>query len=337
MRGIHFWIMAAAAALLLSACGGGESDGQGGQRRFVSIGSAPPGGAFFVVGSAVAEVLNANAAGNWEVNNEATSGSQENIRRLDAGDLDLAVSNAAITYSSLKGGRDWDKAYEMRSLMTLAPNIALFITSAGSSVRSVEDLKGKRVVVGPPGAGFEHFLAPLLEAHGVSYDDFTPLYNSQAGAVDMLSDGSASAAFLGGAVPTASITQASASMDIYFVPYDEEAKQRAIRDYPFFTAATIPAATYRNQEEPFQGLNVGSMHLITAASVDEELVYQITKTLYENRQQVAEKHPAGRAINPENVVRNVGTPFHPGAIRYYREIGIWPEAEAEDQSQSEDR
>ncbi|HSR54176.1 MAG TPA: TAXI family TRAP transporter solute-binding subunit [Acidobacteriota bacterium] len=315
--------MTAALLLILAGCGGGGGD-EGQQRRFVSIGSAPPGGAFFVVGSAIGEVLNANGPGNWEVNNEATSGSQENIRRLDAGDLDLAISNAAITYSAVNGSRDWDKEYPMRSLMTLAPNVALFITTGGSEIRTIQDLKGKRVVVGPSSAGFEHFLAPLLEVHGVTYDDFTPLYSSQAGAVDMLADGSAAAAFLGGAVPTASITQASSSMEIYFIPFDEEAKQQAVDRYPFFNPASIPAGTYRGQEEAYDGLNVGSMHVITSASADEELIYQITKTLYEHRQEVTEKHPAGKAINPDNVVRNVGTPFHPGAVRYYQEIGIWP-------------
>ena len=67
------------------------------------------------------------------------------------------------------------------------------------------------------------------------------------------------------------------------------------------------------------------MHLIAAASADEELIYQLTRTIYENRARVTERHAAGRAINPEVVIRHTGTDFHPGAIRYYKEIGIWPE------------
>jgi TRAP transporter TAXI family solute receptor len=211
--------------------------------------------------------------------------------------------------------------------MTLAPNIAMFIAPAGSGVRELTDLKGKRVVCGVAGAGFEYFVRPLLAAHGVTYDDFTPLYNTQSGSVDMLSDGSASAAFLGGAVPTGSITQAASSQDIHFVPYADEAKQALIKQYPFFSAATIPPGTYRGLDEAFEGLDVGSMHLITGTDVDEELVYNITRTIYENRAAVVERHAAGRAINPNNVVRDTGTEFHPGAIRYYKEIGIWPEGE----------
>jgi TRAP transporter TAXI family solute receptor len=217
----------------------------------------------------------------------------------------------------------------MRSVMTLPPNIALFLTPANSGIRKIADLKGKRVVIGPAGAGFEYFLEPILAAHNLKFADFTPLNNTQAGAVDMLADGSAAAAFLGGAIPTASIMQACASQDIFFVPFDEAAKNNLISQYPFFEAATIPAETYRGQTEPFAGLNVGSMHLITSASADEEKVYRLTKILYEHREQVAAKHPAGRAINPQNAVKDFGTPFHPGAIRYYREIGIWPETPAQ--------
>ena len=314
------------AVALASGCGGAPADGGAPERVFLSLGTAPPGGAFFIVGSALAEVLNGNGGdAGWNVTAEATSGSQENIRRLASRELNLALSNSAITYFGVRGTEGWDRAYPMRTVMTLAPNVALFITPASSGLRTLEDLNGKRVVVGPAGAGFVFFIRPLLAAHGITYDDFTPLNATQQAAVDMLADGSAAAAFLGGAVPTASIIQASASQDIAFLPFDEQTRWRLVEDYLFFSHATIPAETYRGQTDDFHGLDVGSMHLITIADESEDLVYGVTKVLYENREQVIEKHAAGRAITPTNVVRNTGTEFHPGAIRYYREIGIWPE------------
>lgn len=323
-------LLPAALLLILAACGAPSSDdgAPAAAQRFLSLGSAPTGGAFFVVGSALAEVADEFGEEGWSVTSEATAGSQENIRRLIQGDLDFALSNAAISYFAVRGGASWDKEYPIRAVMTLAPNVALFITPDDSGIATLADLRGRRVVVGPAGAGFEMFVAPLLESHGLTYDDFTPLHATQTSAVDLLSDGSADAAFLGGAVPTASITQAASSMAIRLVPFTDEGKARAIADYPFFHAATIPAGTYRGQDEDYHGLNVGSMHLITAAGTDEELVYAFTKTIYENRERVIERHPAGRAIRPEVVVRDTGTPFHPGAIRYYREIGIWPEGGA---------
>ena len=280
-----------------------------------------------MVGGALAEVLGeVKSADGWQVTAEATKGTQENLRRLARGELDLGLANAAITYFAVRGEGDWEGPQEVRTIMTLAPNVALFIAPAGGAVTTIADLRGKRVAIGPAGAGFGYFVGPILEAHGLSYGDMTVLNATQSGAVDMLADGSAAAVFLGGAVPTSSITQASSSQDIHFVPYDEAAMSALVERYPFFDRATIPAGTYRNQTEAFSGLNVGSMHLVAAASLDEATAYEVTKAIYESRDRVVEKHPAGRAIGP-GVVRDTGTPFHPGAIRYYREIGIWPEGE----------
>ncbi len=311
--------------LVFAACGGGGGSSPDAGTRFLSVGTAPPGGAFFVVGGALAEVLGqADPARGWQVSAEATKGTQENIRRLARNELDLALANASITYFAVRGEGSWKRAYPVRTVMTLAPNVALFIVPASGGIERVADLRGQRVVLGPAGAGFEFFIAPILQAHGLGYDDLTGLNATQTGAVDLLSDGAAAAAFLGGAVPTASITQASISQDIRFVPFEPAAREQLIADYPFFEAATIPAGTYRNQSEDFEGLNVGSMHLITSAGADADLIYQITRTLYEKRALVAARHPAGRAINESNVTKDTGTEFHPGAIRYYREIGIWP-------------
>ena len=320
----HLASLCVLALLLLPGCAG---DGAGPPRtpqRFLSIGTAPPGGAFFIVGAAIGEVLAQEGAAGWEVTAEATKGSQENIRRLVRGEIEFALSNSAISYFAVRGEGGWDRHYPVRAVMTLAPNVALFITPAASGLSTLADLRGRRVLVGPAGAGFEFFLRPLLEAHGLAFDDFTALYNTQSGAVDMLADRSAAAAFLGGAVPTASITQACATQDIHFVPYDPEAVAMLASRYLFFNPAVIPGGTYRGHDEDFQGLDVGSMHLITSSATDADLVYDVTRTLYEHRKLVTQKHPAGRAINPRNVGRDTGTEFHPGAVRYYEEIGIWP-------------
>jgi TRAP transporter TAXI family solute receptor len=209
--------------------------------------------------------------------------------------------------------------------MTMAPNVMAFITPASSGIESMSDIAGKRIVVGVAGAGWEFFMRPILAAHGLTYDDFTPLYNTQAGAVDMLADGSANAAFLGGAIPTASLVQATTSQDIRFIPFLEEAKRRLVEEYPFYYPMVIPAGTYAGQDEDFPSLAFGSMHLIVNADMSEDLAYSITRAIYENREMVVARHAAGRSITADNVVRDTGTPFHPGAVRYYREIGIWPE------------
>ena len=309
-----------AAALLLalaSACGGAAE-----RQPFLSLGAAPPGGAFFVVGGALAEVLTESG---MQVTAEATKGSGENLRRLAADELDLALSNAAVSYFAARGEDGWGREYPVEAVMTLAPNVALFVSPRRHGVERIADLAGKRVVVGVAGAGFEHFIRPIVEAHGVTYEDFTPLYNTQSGAVDLLTDDNAQAAFLGGAVPTASIVQATAGMDTRLVPFDEERRRTLVDRYPFYREAVIPAGTYRGQDEDFAGLDVGSMHLVTRTNADADLIYRVTKTLWERRAAVTERHPAGRAINERNAVRDTGLRFHPGAVRFYREAGLWPE------------
>ena len=296
------------------------------KRRYISIGTAPAGGAFFVVGAAIAEVVAGNVTeANWEVTAEATKGTQENIRRVVNGELEFALANAAISYFAVRGEGAWATEHTIRNVMTLAPNVGLFLTSKSSGIRGIRDFAGKRIVIGPAGAGFEYFLKPILAAHGITYDDFTPINSTYIGAVDLLADGSAAAAFVGGAIPTPAATQASTSQDIFFIPFDDTAKQSLFADYPFFNAVTIPANTYKGQTEPFASMNVGAMHLITAENADENTVYEFTKTLYTHRAEVVKRHGAGKAINPKNVVKDIGTPFHPGAIRFYREIGIWQE------------
>ncbi len=299
------------------------------ERQFISIGTAPIGGAFHPVGSAIANVVSKNMTEkDWEVTAEGTKGTQENIRLLVSKDssIEFGLANAAISYFAFRGEGAWNTIHSIRSVMTLAPNVGLFVTTKSSGITSLADLKGRRVVVGPAGAGFEYFLSPILAAHGVKYEDFKPLNATYNSAVDYLADGSADAAFMGGAIPTPAVTRASSNQDIVFIPFDDSARKSLIEDYPFFTPITIPADAYSKVlTEPFETINVGSMQLITAESADEDMVYNFTKTVYTHRAEVVTAHPAGKAINETNAVRDVGTPFHLGAIRFYKEIGIWKE------------
>ncbi len=295
-----------------------------GQRQFITVGTAPAGGAFAPVGNAIASVVDANKGSlNWVVAPQGTKGTQENIRKLDAGEIEFGMANAAISYFATKGEGAWKKPYHVRAVATLAPNVGVFVTTAGSGIRSINDLKGKRVVLGPAGAGFDYFLKPLLEAHGVSYADLTVLNGNYFTASDMIADGKADAAFMGGAVPIPAVTKLCSSQDVVFIKLADDAAQK-LKDYPFYFPVPVKAAAYSDLEEDLTGINVGNMHLITHANVDQDVVYNLTKLMYLNRDQVAEKHPAGKALNPKNAIRDTGIPFHDGAIKFYKEIGIWP-------------
>jgi TRAP transporter TAXI family solute receptor len=327
-------------AALIFTCGcenasvetAGGSSGEGstatsGERKFVTVGTAPAGGAFAPVGNAIANVVDEQKGDlNWVVSPQGTKGTQENIRKLEAGEIEFGMANAAISYFASKGEGDWKKPFDVRAVATLAPNVGVFVTTASSGIKKISDLKGKRVVLGPAGAGFDYFLKPLLEAHGVSYDDLTVLNGNYFAAGDMLADGKAAAAFMGGAIPIPAVTQLCASQDVVFIELDADAPEK-LKKYPFYFPVSVKADAYSDLEKDLTGINVGNMHLITHAKVDEDMVYNLTKLIYENREQIAAKHPAAKALNPKNAIRDTGTPFHPGAIKYYKEAGIWPDAE----------
>lgn len=321
-----FSCIALAAGWLLVGCDANRgTPGDGGGRRFVTVGTAPEGGAFAPVGNAISNTVEANKGElNWTVSTQGTKGTQENIRKLAAGELEFGMSNAGIAYFATRGEGDWEKPYEVRSVATLAPNVGVFVTTAGTGITALGDLKDKRVVLGPAGAGFDYFLKPLLEAHGLSYEDMTVLHGNYFSASDMIADGKADAAFMGGAIPIPAVTQLCSTQDVVFINLNDEVFEKLTK-YPFYFPVTIKADAYSDLDEDLTGLNVGNMQLITHESVSEDVVYSFTKILFQNRGQVAEKHPAGNALNPENAVRDTGVPFHPGAIKFYEEEGIWPQ------------
>lgn len=314
-----------AAGCLLVGCNADRgASGDGGGRTFVTVGTAPEGGAFAPVGNAISNIVGANKGDlNWTVSTQGTKGTQENIRKLAAGELEFGMSNAGIAYFASRGEGAWEKPYEVRTVATLAPNVGVFVTTEGTGIETIGDLKGRRVVLGPAGAGFDYFLKPLLEAHGLSYEDMTVLHGNYFSASDMIADGKADAAFMGGAIPIPAVTQLCSTQDVVFLKFDDDVAEK-LTEYPFYFPVTIKADAYSDLNEDLTALNVGSMQLISHESVSEDVVYNFTKILYQNRAQVAEKHPAGKALNPENAVRNTGMPFHPGAIKFYKEEGIWP-------------
>jgi TRAP transporter TAXI family solute receptor len=327
-----FVISIALAGCKDSGTNGTAGSGAAGETpRFVSLGTAPVGGAFYNVGAAIANALQGGRdAGGWrQVAAESTGGTLENLRRLDNGDIQLGMANSSITYFAVRGEEGFDKAYDVKSVMTLFPLIAMFVSKQGAGIESIEDLKGKRVVVGPQGAGFEYFVRPILREHGVNYGDFEDVYAGMQTSVGYLQDGSVAATFLGGGMVSPAITSAASSMDVYLVPYGDEQRMTLANKYPSFNEVTVPGGTYRGQPEDFAGLNVGSAHLLVRSDADEEFVYRVAKVIYEAREEIAESHAGGKSINPSNVVRDTGTEFHPGAIRYYRELGIWPEDTAD--------
>jgi len=322
---------------LLVSCGGSSdgNGGSGGDRPFVTIGTASKGGTFMAIGANMAELLNQHLdeLGWRKVNAKPLAGSMANMKAVNETDdkqrIDFGMSNASITWFAARGeatiGNEPQAKQDVRNVMTMFPAFGQFVARSDSGITTVADLAGKRLITGPAGAGFGNFLKPVLEAHGVSWSDITPVYMDQGKVIDALRDGTVEAAFLGGAVPHATVTQALSGGDIALLSFDETEIDRLAGQYPFFSKRTIEAGRYPNQEQPFVGINVGIAHILVATDADEDMVYKFVKTIYENREALYPKHPALRSINESNVTKDIGVPFHPSAVKAYRELGIWPQ------------
>lgn len=325
-----------AACALVGACGEGgqpeatvDINGTAVPAR-IQIATASVGGSYHPVGTAIAQVLTNHLEG-VVATAENSSGSNQNIRMLDAGEIHFGLANAAITFPAVRGAGGFEKAFPVAAAISLQSSVAVIVALKGSGITQMNDLVGKRVTTGPAGGGWDYFVEPILAGHGVTYDQFQQIYESQANAMDLLKDGAVDAVVVGGTVPHVTITGATATDDLVFLPMDPEALARIHAEYPFIVPVVIPAGTYKGQDEDLQAADSGTAQLLVRADADPDFVYLVTKTIYENREQIAAIHPAGREITPERAAMDIGIPYHEGALRYFNEIGIWHPAAGSDE------
>ncbi len=287
----------------------------------MQLATASVGGSYFPVGNAIAQVLS-DAFPGVVVTAEASSGSSQNIRMLDADQVDLGLGNAAVTFPAIRGAEGFDRAFPVQAVISLQSSVMTVVARQGSGISTLSDLAGKRVALGPAGAGWDYFMRPALAAHGVSYEDFQQIYEGQANAMELLADGGVDAVVAGGSVPQPSIVSATATQDLVYLEFDAAALDRTSIEFPFIQKITIPAGTYEGLEEDHQTFDSGSAQLLVRSDADPDYVYLIAKTIYENRDQIGEMHPAGREITPERAAMDIGIPYHAGSLLYFSEIGV---------------
>jgi hypothetical protein len=288
----------------------------------IQIATASVGGSYHPIGTAIAQVLSNHLEG-VVATAENSSGSNQNIRMLDAGQIHFGLANAAVTFPAVRGAGEFEKAFPVTAAISLQSSVMVIVALEGSGITTVGDLVGKRVATGPAGGGWDYFVEPILAGHGVAYDQFQQIYESQANAMDLLTDGGVDAVVVGGSVPHVTITAATTTHELEFIPFDAAALERINVDYPFIRKVTIPAGTYQGQDTDLQVADSGTAQLLVREDADPDFVYLVTKTIYENRGEIAAIHPAGREITPERAAMDIGIPYHEGSLRYFREIGLW--------------
>lgn len=320
----------AAAALLLTGCSDSGSDAGGDSSNsassgessvdFVTIATGGTSGPYYQIGAAMSQVLGDTLGADSSV--QASGASVENIQLLTDGRAEVAFAMGDATRQAIEGTGPFEgkeALQDLKAITALYPNFVQIVTTKSSGITSVEDLKGKRVGVGDQNSGVELNAQMILEAHDMSYDDINQDYLSYADSIDQIKNGQTDAAFVTSGLPNSSVMDLVTTDDVVIVPIEGEGMKKLQEKYPFFKDDVIPGGTYDEAEDvPTASI---TNQLLVSPSLDDDQVYEITKALFENLDQIQGAHNAAKQITLDSVEDGLATELHPGARRYFEEVG----------------
>lgn len=301
-----------------------EAPAKPAEKVFISVATGGTGGTYYPLGGAMAKIFNENIDG-VTANAQATGASVENIGLVANGETEIAFVQNDVTYYAWTGTEsfaDKDKITNIRGMAMLYPEVTQVIATKDSGIKTLADLKGKKVAVGAPGSGTEVNARQMLAEYGMTYDDLAKAdYLSFNEAADQLKNKQIDAAFVTGAVPTSAVTEVTQTADIVLVPVDSDKITALNSKYPFYTEVVIPAGSYNGQETDVTAAAVMAM-LVVPENLDEELAYNLTKQIFDKRQVIIDTHARGNDIKLETALAGMPIDLHPGSQRYYDEMGV---------------
>ncbi|TVU91000.1 MULTISPECIES: TAXI family TRAP transporter solute-binding subunit [Halomonadaceae] len=287
----------------------------------LSIATGGTGGVYYPIGGGFAEMINNHIEG-AQATAEVTGASVENMGLIMRGDADLALALADTVYQAYNGTDDFEgrQVENIRALASVYPNAVQLVTLAESDIETIADLEGKRVSVGAPGSGTELNARALLEANGISYEDFTPQRLNFNETADAIRDGDIDAGFWSVGPPTSSILNLAATRDIRLISLSDEEVANAQAEEEVFAPYELAAGMYDGMDEAVQTIGIPNV-LVVNSEMDEELAYQLTQLLFENTDELIAVHPAANDTTVEFTMDSTPVPLHPGALRYFEEVG----------------
>lgn len=260
-----------------------------------------------------------------DVSSQGSNGSVENLNLMKQGEADLAFTTVNIIWEAYNGEGSFESgAYEdVRILGNLYPNVSHIIASDDSGITEIGDISGTSFVPGAAGSATEIESKLILEAHGVDIGQVNENYVGFTEAVDLMRNKQVDAVNIYTGVPASAATELISTVDSKVISFsDEGIANMTTDDYPWNFEYTIEEGTYDGQEGPIK--TVGQFSSIAIdANVDEDTVYEITKSLWESLDKLAEGHAVAKQFDPAEAVKGTAdVPLHPGAERYYKEIGV---------------
>ncbi|MFD2215463.1 TAXI family TRAP transporter solute-binding subunit [Metabacillus endolithicus] len=331
MRNSLLFVMMLAFMMVIAACGGGAesessseeneetTENTSEEKQDLSLLTGGTGGTYYPLGGQIGKIMTDNT--NANITPQTSGASAENMETLRAGEAELAFTQTDIAAYALEGKEmfDGNAIDTIQAIGSLYPETIQLVTTKDSGVQSVEDLKGKAVSVGAPGSGAYINAMQVLEVHGLTTEDIKPQNLSFDESTDGIQAGTIDAAFITAGTPTGAVEALSAQEDIVIVPIADDKVQELMDQYPYYSKDTVAAGTYKIAED-VNTVAVKAM-LVVTKDLEEELVYEMTKALFENTDSIT--HAKGEFITPESALEGVGNlEFHPGATKYFEEKGL---------------
>ncbi|MFZ5753931.1 MAG: TAXI family TRAP transporter solute-binding subunit [Bacillota bacterium] len=311
---------------LAVGCGSSSNGGKPAEPKkepvYITIATGGSSGPYFALGGAVAKLFNEKIPGaNASVQSTGASAVNATLLGEKKAELAFAMNDVvSYAYTGTEVFKDKGAVKNLRGLAALYPNYVQVVTLAKTGIKSIYDLKGKRVGVGAPGSGTEVNARQILEAHGITYKDIKPDYLSYAEAIEQMKNGAVDAAFLTSGLPNSNILDLCTTQDVKIVPIDPKAVEKLAEKYPFYTSVLIPGGTYDDKEDvPTAAVTT---ILVVREDMKEDLVYNMTKVIFENLDVLVSTHSAAKDIKLEKIKKGMPIPFHPGAEKYFKEKGI---------------
>ena len=300
------------------------------QLTFVSIGTGAVTGIYYPTGGAICRMIN-QKMNEYQIKAtvESTAGSVFNVNAVLNGDLEFGVVQSDRQYQAVHGLSEWKQLgpqKKLRSVFSIHPESVTLIVSLNSEIRDVRQLSGKRVNLGNPGSGPLQNARDALTAFGLSENDIVAEYVKAMEAPGLLQDERIDAFFYTVGHPNGNIKEAtSGRIQVCFIPLKGLPIDYLLKKSPYYARAIIPIKFYPNarNSENIETFGVKGT-LVTSASVDEKIVYAITREIFENLESFKKLHPAYSALTPRGMLTGLSAKIHRGALQYYRECGLYP-------------
>lgn len=309
------------AAMVITGCSSSSSSEVPGGVSRIRLATGGTSGTYYSYGGVIAQALKEATGITFDV--QASGASKANIFLIEDKEADMAIVQNDVMDYAYKGTDlfENEKTGGFSTMAACYSEICQVVADPNSGIETIADLKGKRVSVGDAGSGVEFNAKQILEAYGVTFDDIKKQNLSFSDSANAMKDGKIDAFFCTAGAPTTAIMELATTNDIKVLNVDGAEAEKLMTDYPFYASYTIPAGTYKGMDEDTTTVAVKAT-LIVSNDLPEETVYYLTKDLFESKDSIAAGHSKGAELDLEYAVSSISVPFHPGAEKYYREVGV---------------